>query len=79
MVRESADFFVVVREGAFGNLAHRERGRRWSEHVGYGVGLELHGSDGGFLVEGSLASSIDGGIMLNATLNPVLDARPRWR
>jgi len=28
-----------VREGAFGNLAHRERGRRWSEHVGYGVGL----------------------------------------
>ena len=47
--------------------------------VGYGVGLELHGLDGGFLVEGSLASSIDGGIMLNATLNPVLDARPRWR
>lgn len=46
--------------------------------AGFGVGLELHDSDG-FIVAGSLASSIDGGIVVTATFTPVLDERPRWR
>ena len=46
--------------------------------VGYGLGLELH-SDTGFLFEGSIASSIDGGVFFSVSFNPVLDARARWR
>lgn len=46
--------------------------------VGYGVGLELHGNHG-FVVEGSLASSIDGGMVVSVSFNPVLDDKERWR
>jgi hypothetical protein len=46
--------------------------------VGYGVGLELHGTRG-FLVEASLASSIDGGAVVSVSFNPVLDSKERWR
>jgi hypothetical protein len=46
--------------------------------LGYGIGLELHGP-GGFLLDGSLASSSDGGVFLSVSLNPVLDQRERWR
>ncbi len=46
--------------------------------VGYGVGLEIHG-DSHFLLDTSIASSIDGGIFFSVSFNPVLDARPRWR
>jgi hypothetical protein len=46
--------------------------------AGYGIGVELH-SEAYFLVDLSLASSIDGGVFATVSLNPVLDARPRWR
>ncbi len=46
--------------------------------VGYGIGVELHGQNG-FLLEGSLASSIDGGVFVSVSLNPVLDQKERWR
>ena len=46
--------------------------------MGYGIGLELH-NDGGFLFEGSIASSIDGGLFLSASFRPVFDELPRWR
>ncbi|HEX8109612.1 MAG TPA: BamA/TamA family outer membrane protein, partial [Kofleriaceae bacterium] len=46
--------------------------------LGYGIGLELHGQNG-FLLEGSLASSIDGGVFVSVALNPVLDQKERWR
>ncbi|HEX8115450.1 MAG TPA: BamA/TamA family outer membrane protein [Kofleriaceae bacterium] len=46
--------------------------------VGYGVGLELHGNRG-FLVESSLASSLDGGVVFSVSFNPVLDTKERWR
>ena len=46
--------------------------------VGYGVGLEMHGTHG-FVVESSLASSIDGGVVFSVSLNPVLDTKERWR
>jgi hypothetical protein len=46
--------------------------------VGYGIGLELHGQNG-FLLEGTLASSIDGGVFVSVSLNPVLDQKERWR
>jgi hypothetical protein len=46
--------------------------------VGYGVGLELHGSNG-FLVEGSIASSINGGVVVGVSFNPILDTKERWR
>jgi hypothetical protein len=46
--------------------------------VGYGVGLELHGNNG-FLVGGSVASSIDGGVVLSVSFNPILDSKERWR
>jgi hypothetical protein len=46
--------------------------------VGYGGGLALHrGAD--FLVAGALASSVDGGLFVTATLTPLWDVRPRWR
>jgi outer membrane translocation and assembly module TamA len=46
--------------------------------AGFGVGLEFH-SEQSFLVDATIASSIDGGIVLLAAFSPVLDARPRWR
>jgi hypothetical protein len=46
--------------------------------VGYGVGLELH-SYNRYLLEGTIASSIDGGVFFNLSFNPVLDQQPRWR
>ena len=46
--------------------------------VGYGIGIELH-SEQGFLLEGNIASSIDGGVFFNLSFNPVFDSRPRWR
>lgn len=46
--------------------------------VGYGVGLELHGNQG-FWLEGSVASSIDGGLVLSLSFNPILDSKERWR
>ena len=47
--------------------------------VGYGVGVTLHSDTAGFLVEGAIASSIDGGIFVSASFNPGFDAQPRWR
>ena len=46
--------------------------------VGYGLGVELH-SEQGFMLETSIASSIDGGVLFSVDFNPVLDARARWR
>lgn len=46
--------------------------------VGYGVAIALH-SEHDFLLEGSVASSIDGGVFLNLTFNRALDAHRRWR
>jgi hypothetical protein len=46
--------------------------------VGYGVGLDIHGEDG-LIMTASVASSIDGGLMLTLSFNPAFDARPRWR
>jgi hypothetical protein len=46
--------------------------------MGYGVGIELHDA-GGFLVEGSVASSIDGGLFFTASFHPIFDELPRWR
>ena len=45
--------------------------------VGYGGGLAVY-TETGFVIEGSLASSIDGGIIVTATLSPIFDRRPRW-
>jgi hypothetical protein len=46
--------------------------------VGYGIGLEGHSLDS-FLMEVSLASSIDGGLFLNLSFNPVYDLDERVR
>jgi outer membrane protein assembly factor BamA len=46
--------------------------------VGYGLGFVLRGTSD-FLVEGSIASTIDGGLILTASFNPVFDQRTRWR
>lgn len=46
--------------------------------MGYGVALEAH-SDLGFVLEGSIASSIDGGLFLNLSFNPVFDIDERVR
>ena len=46
--------------------------------VGFGMGVQIH-SDHSFLVDLSLASSIDGGVFATASFNPVFDSRPRWR
>lgn len=46
--------------------------------VGYGIGIEARGKKG-FLMSAQLASSIDGGILVSASFNQVVDARPRWR
>ena len=47
--------------------------------VGYGGGLALHGNDGSYLVGGTLASSIDGGVQFTVTLGPLWNSTPRWR
>jgi hypothetical protein len=46
--------------------------------AGYGIGLEIHGNHD-FLLEGSIASSIDGGLFLNLAFNPVYDLDERVR
>ncbi|HET7504542.1 MAG TPA: BamA/TamA family outer membrane protein [Kofleriaceae bacterium] len=46
--------------------------------VGYGVSLEAHSVDA-FVLEGSLGSSIDGGLFLNLSFNPVHDLDERVR
>jgi surface antigen Omp85-like protein len=46
--------------------------------VGYGALLELH-SDRGFVVETSVATSIDGGVFFNLSLSPIFDVDPRVR
>lgn len=46
--------------------------------VGYGAAIEVS-KDDMFLFEGSVASSIDGGLFFSLSFNPVFDARPRWR
>jgi hypothetical protein len=46
--------------------------------VGYGGGLTLH-AKANFLIAGTLASSIDGGLFVTATLTPLWNMRPRWR
>jgi hypothetical protein len=46
--------------------------------VGYGGGLALH-RGANYLIAGTLASSIDGGLFVTATLAPLWDARQRWR
>ncbi|HEX3764205.1 MAG TPA: BamA/TamA family outer membrane protein [Kofleriaceae bacterium] len=46
--------------------------------VGYGVAIEGHSIDN-FVVETSLGSSIDGGLFLNLSFNPVYDIQERVR
>ena len=46
--------------------------------AGFGLGVSVH-NETGFLIDVSLASSIDGGLLINATFNPVVDYRERWR
>ena len=47
--------------------------------VGYGIGTEIHDEGGGFILEGSIGSSIDGGLVITAAFSPILDEQPRWR
>jgi len=47
--------------------------------VGYGGGLVLHGHTGEYVVGGTVASSIDGGVQFTLTLGPLWNATPRWR
>ncbi len=46
--------------------------------AGYGASIDVYRSSG-LLVEASLASSIDGGLVGLLGFNSVFDARPRWR
>jgi hypothetical protein len=46
--------------------------------MGYGIGIEAHSVDN-FLLEASLGSSIDGGLFLNLSFNPVYDLDDRVR
>ncbi|HUJ60000.1 MAG TPA: BamA/TamA family outer membrane protein [Kofleriaceae bacterium] len=46
--------------------------------VGYGLALDFY-QGSGFAAEGTVATSIDGGIFFSLSFNPVWDARPRWR
>jgi hypothetical protein len=46
--------------------------------MGYGVAIEAHSVDN-FVLEGSLGSSIDGGLFLNLSFNPVYDLDERVR
>lgn len=61
----------------FGSLDDLETGR---VRVGYGIALEGHSEDS-FGVLGALSSSIDGGLILNLSFNPMftLDERVRRR
>jgi hypothetical protein len=43
---------------------------------GYGVALEVHGKES-FLVRASLASSIDGGVFVDLSFDPIFDVSPR--
>jgi hypothetical protein len=46
--------------------------------VGYGLAVEAHSTDS-FVFEASIASSIDGGVFLNLSFNPVYDIQDRVR
>jgi hypothetical protein len=46
--------------------------------AGFGTGLEVH-TDAGFVIEGYLATSINGGVVVSAAFSPIYDTRPRWR
>jgi hypothetical protein len=46
--------------------------------MGYGVGIEGHSPDS-FVLAGSLGSSVDGGLFLNLSFNPVYDLDDRVR
>lgn len=46
--------------------------------VGYGFGLEAHSANS-FVLQASLASSIDGGVMFNLAFNPMLNLEERVR
>jgi hypothetical protein len=46
--------------------------------LGYGVGIEGHSPDS-FVLAGSLGSSVDGGLFLNLSFNPVYDLDDRVR
>jgi hypothetical protein len=46
--------------------------------VGYGVAIEAH-SVNSFVLEGSIASSVDGGLMLSLSFNPIYDIDERVR
>jgi hypothetical protein len=46
--------------------------------VGYGLAVEVHNADS-FVLEASLGSSIDGGLFLNLSFNPVYDIQERVR
>jgi hypothetical protein len=46
--------------------------------VGYGFGIEAHSANS-FVMQASLASSIDGGLMFNLAFNPVLNLTERVR
>jgi len=46
--------------------------------VGYGIGIEGHSIDS-FILEASIGSSIDGGLFLNLSFNPVYDLHDRVR
>jgi hypothetical protein len=46
--------------------------------VGFGVALSVH-SNSDFLLQASLATSIDGGVFLNLAFNRAFDSTTRWR
>jgi hypothetical protein len=46
--------------------------------MGYGVAVEAHSTES-FVLEGSLGSSIDGGVFVNLSFNPVYDLTDRVR
>jgi Omp85 superfamily domain len=46
--------------------------------LGYGISVEAHDPDS-FVLEGSIGSSIDGGLFLNLSFNPVYDLHDRVR
>jgi hypothetical protein len=46
--------------------------------VGYGTGIEMH-TQSDFLITGTIATSIDGGIQVLAAFNRIIDRRQPWR
>lgn len=46
--------------------------------MGYGLGVEAHSTES-FTLEGSIGSSIDGGLFINLSFNPVYDLEQRVR